>query len=189
MKSLIINLIRRHKKIMRPIVGFVLLILALNLYAEKHAIVPTGPCSYSLTIEAKASQEIIWSLWENVEDWKSYDTIVKYSYLKAPGIFENGAIGYVKTKSAPKTRFELIEVDKGNSFTESLKLPLWNSLELKRKVVFIDETTSEFTHEVEFKGPLKSVMYLFLAKTFKKELPLVMGRMKALAELKQSKEG
>ena len=174
------------KTIRLSLVIMLMMFITGTLYASNNTIISTGPCSYSLTIEAKASHDIIWQLWENVEDWKSYDIIVTYSYLQDPGIFETGAVGFVKTKSAPKTRFELLDVDKGNSFTESLKLPLWNSLELKRKVVAIDEQTSAFTHEVEFKGPLKSVMYLFLAKTFKKELPLVMGRMKTLAESKQA---
>jgi len=176
------------KKLTTFFVGFLMLFIAMSLHAQNASIISTGPCSYSLTFEAKANKKIIWSLWENVEDWKSYDIIVKYSYLNAPGVFETGATGYVKTKSAPKTRFELIEVDKGSSFTESLKLPLWNSLELKRRVVAIDEQSSAFTHEVEFKGPLKRVMYLLLANTFKKELPLVMGRLKALAELNQESE-
>jgi len=157
--------------------------------AEKDKIISTGPCSYSLTIEAKANKDVIWRLWEDVENWKDFDIIVQYSYLESPNVFQTGAIGYVKTKSAPRTRFELLDVESGQSFTESLKLPFWNSLELKRKVVAIDQHTSAFTHEVEFKGPLKSVMYLFLAKTFKKELPLVMGRMRDLAELRQKNQG
>ena len=181
----------QHKK--KQCVAVLLLCFSVMSYAQKNieqedaTIVSTGPCSYSLTLHAKASKEVVWQLWEDVENWKSYDIIVKYSYLKDPAIFETGAIGYVKTTSAPKTRFELLDVQSGSSFTESLKLPLWNSLELKRRVVSIDQHTSAFTHEVEFKGPLKSVMYLLLAKTFKKELPLVMGRLRDLAEVNQAK--
>ena len=93
-----------------------------------------------------------------------------------------GAKGFVKADGAPKTKFELIAVDNGNSFVESLKLPLWSTLELKRYVSKNEDNETIFTHEVEFKGFMKRAYYLFLAKTFKKELHLVMGRMKALAE-------
>lgn len=177
----------RHKQI-HVIYLLLLLLVVAKVEAQNETITSTGPCSYRLTVHANASKEVIWGLWEDVENWKSYDIIVEYSKLESPHVFETGAIGYVKTKSAPRTRFELLEVNSGDSFTESLKLPLWNSLELKRKVIALDEKTSIFTHEVEFKGPLKRVMYLLLAKAFKKELPLVMGRMRTLAEQKQQNQ-
>ena len=106
----------------------------------------------------------------------------QYSYLKDEAEFAVGAIGYVKAEGAPKTKFEIIQVDSGNSFIESLKLPLWSTLELKRYVSKNSDGDTVFTHEVEFKGWMKRAYYLLLAKTFKKELHLVMGRMRDLAE-------
>ena len=147
-------------------------------------IISTGKCSYSLTLTTSASKEVIWQLWEDVENWKSYDTVLTYSYLQEGSSFEVGAIGYVKARGAPRTKFELIEVDSGNSFVESLKLPFWNTLELKRRVEIVGEGKVEFTHEVDFKGPLKGLMYSLLAKRFKKDLKMVMVNMKDIAEAK-----
>ena len=121
-------------------------------------------------------------MWEDVENWKTYDTVLQYSYLENDAEFAVGATGFVKARRAPKTKFELTEVDTGNSFVESLKLPLWSTLELKRYVSKNSDGDTVFTHEVEFKGWMKRAYYLLLAKTFKKELHLVMGRMRDLAE-------
>ena len=160
-----------------------------SVNAEEPPIISTGSYSYSLTLQAQADKDTIWMLWEDVENWKSYDTVLQYSYLLDDADFAVGAIGYVKARGAPKTKFELISVDAGNAFVESLKLPLWNTLELKRRVTQIDEKTVAFTHEVDFKGPLKGLMYFFLAKRFKKDLRLVMTNMQALAEGRPISEG
>ena len=149
---------------------------------SKEEIVQIDPCTYRLTLITKAKPETIWKLWEDVDNWKDYDTILQYSYLKDEAEFAVGAIGYVKAEGAPKTKFEIIQVDSGNSFIESLKLPLWSTLELKRYVSKNSDGDTVFTHEVEFKGWMKRAYYLLLAKTFKKELHLVMGRMRDLAE-------
>ena len=110
-------------------------------------IISTGKCSYSLTLTTSASKEVIWQLWEDVENWKSYDTVLTYSYLQ-----------------------------EGSSF--------WNTIELKRRVEIVGEGKVEFTHEVDFKGPLKGLMYSLLAKRFKKDLKMVMVNMKDIAEAK-----
>ena len=90
-------------------------------------IVQIDPCTYRLTLNTKAKPETIWKLWEDVDNWKDYDTILQYSYLKDEAELAVGAIWYVKAEGAPKTKFEIIQVDSGNSFNESLKLPLWST--------------------------------------------------------------
>lgn len=139
-------------------------------------------CSFKYSVKTTATRDVIWGLWADVKNWKSYDTLLEYSFLKEPMIFEKGAIGYVKASGAPKTKFEIIEHKEGTYFTESLKLPLYHSLELKRYFEVSNDGTTIFTHEVGFKGPLKNVLFYFLAKSFKKELPLVMNRLKEVAE-------
>ena len=146
------------------------------------AIVSTGKYSYSLTLTTAASKEFVLQLWEDFKNWKSYDTVIQYSYLEDGASFTTGATGYVKTKGAPKTKFVLTEVDIGNSFVESLSLPLWSRLDLKRRITVLDSNTVAFIHEVEFKGRFKWLMYSLLAKRFKKDLKKVMVTMKELAE-------
>ena len=144
-----------------------------------------GYCHYALSVKTTASSQSIWRLWEDVKDWKDYDTILEYSYLENNAPFEVGATGFVKARGAPKTKFELIEVNSGTSFVESLKLPLFSSLLLKRRVKSINLGVTVFTHEVVFKGPAKHLMCLIMGGTFKNELPRVMFNLRDLAELRE----
>lgn len=151
-------------------------------------VITTGPYSYKLSVETSAKKSTVWRLWEDVENWKKYDTILEYSYLVDGAAFEKGAIGYVNARGAPKTKFELLEVNPGVSFDESLKLPLFSSLLLRRYFEPSESGPTIFTHEVEFKGPARWLMYRIMAKTFRKELPLVMGNLRDVAELEESQE-
>jgi len=135
---------------------------------------------YSLATTAKRST--IWRLWSDVENWNKFDTLLEYSYLDEGHKFELGATGEIKADGASKTRFELIEVSDGVSFTEKLFVPLYQSIELKRYFENTDADETIFTHEVVFKGRLRFLIYAFAAGSFKKELPLVMARLKEVAE-------
>ena len=135
-----------------------------------------------LSIETTASKAKIWHLWEDVENWKDYDERLEYSYLVDNAPFETGAVGYVKGKGAPKSKFVLTKVIKEESFTEVLQLPLWQSIHLQRYFEESQNDNTVFTHEVQFKGGMKSVFYWLLAGPFKKDLQKVMTEMKALAE-------
>ena len=50
---------------------------------------------------------------------------LKYSYIASIDDFKEGAVGYLKGKGAPRTKFELVKVEQGISFTEVLKLALY----------------------------------------------------------------
>ena len=129
----------------------------------------------------------IWALWEDVENWTEFDERLAYAYLVEGDVFEFGATGYLKAHVGPKTRFDIIAFDRGVSFTESLKLPLGNSVELQRYFEPTENGETVFIHEVNFKGPLRSVMYVLLCRPFKKDLKLVVERLKLIAEQKDYK--
>jgi hypothetical protein len=80
-----------------------------------------------------------------------------------------------------------MKVDQGNSFTEVLKLPLYQTVHLQRYFEASDEGKTIFTHEVTFKGGLKSVYYGLFGGAFKKDLPLVMEKLKNIAEAQEQK--
>ena len=145
------------------------------------------PSKYALkySLATSAQKSTIWSLWSDVENWKDYDTIVEYSYLEDDADFVKGATGFVKTEGAPRSRFKLIEVHPGESFIEKLYVPLYQSIELHRYFEKTDTGTTIFSHEVRFKGRLRFITYAIAGGVFKKELPLVMGRLKALAEKRE----
>jgi len=142
-------------------------------------------CSLKYSVETTAKKSTIWRLWSDVENWKKFDTILKYSYLENDAKFEVGAVGYLKAKGAPKTKFELVEVKESESFIESLKIPLWQTIELQRYFEVNENGLTTFTHEVNFKGGLRQVMYAILAGTFKKELKHVMTNLKEVAEAEE----
>lgn len=151
--------------------------------AEEPAVQKLENYGLKHVVETTASQETIWRLWSDVENWNTFDTLLEYSYLKEGQEFETGGTGYLKAATGPKTKFILTDVNAPHAFSEKLKLPLWQVIELKRSFEPAqEEGKTAFVHEVHFKGGLKPIYYAALASTFKKELVLVMGRLKALAE-------
>lgn len=164
---------------------FVCLLLSLSTSASSSAIgeaLALPNYTLKLAVSTSASKDAIWRLWEDVENWKKFDTLLDYSYLDSGQTFTTGAKGVIKARGTSKTRFELLEVKPGVSFIEKLKAPLFQSIELHRYFDPSEHGTTVFVHEVRFKGRLKSVIYFAAASTFKKELPLVMGRMREIAE-------
>jgi len=139
---------------------------------------------YSVRTTAKKST--IWRLWADVENWKKFDTLLEYSRLDDEQAFELGATGVIKAKGNRKARFTITELIRGVSFTEKLFVPLYQSIDLKRYFEQSDEGETIFVHEVVFKGRLRFLIYAAAAKTFKKELPLVMGRLKEVAESEEA---
>lgn len=138
------------------------------------------------SVATKAKKSTVWRLWSDVENWKKFDTLLEYSHLDDGQKFEQGATGVIKADGASKTRFELSEVTQGVSFTERLYVPLYQSIELKRYFEESEQGDTVFTHEVVFRGRLRFLIYAIAAGAFKKELPLVMRRLKAVAESQES---
>lgn len=149
-------------------------------YAGEVIKLPDYSLKYSAT--TTASKETIWNFWSDVENWKDFDERLAYSYLADGGKFETGASGYLKAKIGPKTKFELVAVNQSVSFVESLKIPLYQTIELQRYFEENDDGATVFTHEVNFKGPLRAVMCALLCGPFKKDLKLVVERLKEMAE-------
>lgn len=154
--------------------------------SEKVQVLPNY--TLKLSMDTTASRATIWEFWSNIEKWHLYDTIVENVELKDDAPFTQGTVGYVDTTKAARTRFTLIEVTEGVSFTEKLHVPLGQSILLKRyfepapPIADGEPPLTRFTHEVVFKGRLKSIIYFLAGKTFKKEMPLVMARLRDIAE-------
>jgi len=145
-------------------------------------------CSFKLSVATTARKSTLWRLWSDVENWKKFDTLLKYSYLKNGAKFEQGSVGYLKARGAPRTKFELVEVVESVSFIERLKLPFLQSIELRRYFEVDENGRTVFTHEVKFRGGLKFIMYALLSRTFKRELHKVMGNLKEVAEREELQE-
>lgn len=167
---------------LRTIIFTFLLSLLMPVSIMASEIITLPDYSFKYSAITTASKATIWRLWSDVEHWKDFDVRLEYSHLVGEKKFEVGAIGYLKGKHAPKTKFELIEVHEGVSFIESLKIPLYQTIELKRYFEKSEDGRVIFTHEVNFKGSLRALMYVLLSGPFKKDLKLVVERLKTVAE-------
>ena len=195
MAKLIFNFYSCEFLTMLAAIQNVLIALLLSLVNPAMAQMATELPNYTLrhAVVTSASKDQVWELWSNVERWKDYDKIVEYAVLKDNADFVQGTQGYVKTTKAPRTRFTLIEVTEGSSFTEKLHLPLGQSILLKR---YFGESQVDkqgtpmitVVHEVVFKGRLRSIVYLLSANAFKQDMPVVMNELARLAEGAQSEQ-
>ncbi len=151
--------------------------------ASRDDIVDLDGYAFKLSVKTQASKATIWGLWEGVDNWKSFDERLIYSNLEQGYEFENGAIGYLKGKGTPsRTKFVLQNIDTGVSFEEVLKLPLGQTVLLKRYFEPSETEETIFTHEVVFQGSMAGIFTLILEGPFKKDIVLVMNKMKSLAE-------
>jgi len=167
---------------------FAAVIIVLPLLAKANDVVHLPDYSLKYSVKIQASKDIVWNIWSDVDNWKKFDERLQYSYLEGDKAFKQGVIGYLKAKNAPKTKFEIIQFEEGVSFTESLKIPLYQTIDLQRYFEHNEEDNALIvTHEVNFKGSLRAVMYALLCRPFKKDLKLVLGRIKELAEQKEVK--
>ncbi|NOX27451.1 MAG: hypothetical protein GXP21_04565 [Gammaproteobacteria bacterium] len=167
--------------------GFVVLALLAACSSTSHSnttddVIELANYSLKYSVETSAKKSTIWRLWSDVENWQKFDTILEYSYLVDNAEFKTGSIGYLNAKGAPKTKFILTEVNDEISFTESLKIPLYQTIDLQRYFEVNNKGKTTFTHEVNFKGSLKSILYFLLSGTFKSELINVMENLKKVAE-------
>ena len=155
-----------------------------SAYTEE--IVKLENYSFKYSASTEASKETIWQLWTDVENWGQFDERIQYSYLIDTEIFELGSEGVMKGKNAPETAFEVIQIDPEQSFTLKLKLPLYQRIELQRYFSESSTDRTRFTHEVNFRGRLKSIYYLILAGPFKSDLELVVDKIQAIADMSLS---
>ena len=125
------------------------------------------------SIKTKATPEAIWSIWEDVENWPSWDHGIESSKIYGP--FAVGTKGILKPKGGPAVKTELIEVNPKQSFVDKAKLPFAKiivSHHLKQ-----EGATTIVTHRIDMKGPLVFVFAILIGRGMRKNLP---GEMKAL---------
>jgi len=142
---------------------FGVVILLIPLWAKASEVVYLPDYSLKYSVKVQASKATIWDIWSDVDNWKDFDERLQYSYLDGDKAFKQGAIGYLKAKNAPKTKFEIIQFEKGVSY---------QTIELQRYFEPSEDGTLIVTHEVNFKGPLRAMMYALLCRPFKKDLKL-----------------
>ena len=136
-----------------------------------------GTWSFEHTEATKASPERLWKRYADRASWSEWDHGIESITLDGP--FAVGTTGTAKPKRGPATKFEVLEVTEGRSFTEVSFLPLAR-MRFSHK---IDPTPTgaDITHRVTISGPLAPLFSRVIGKKVAAELPAAMRRLGSVA--------
>lgn len=130
------------------------------------------------TIETTASPENIWKIWTDVPNWYAWDAGLKQAEMSDN--FDLNAKGIITSLENRKSKFKIVALEPGKSYTFKTKLPL-SGLYVKRTLEIKNGKTF-FTHEVRFSGLTSGIFANMFGEKFKAMLPDVMNNVKKLAE-------
>ena len=131
------------------------------------------------TIETKAPPKAIWSLWEDVKNWKTWDHGIEFSTLSGP--FIKGTTGTLNPKGGPLVHTTLTLVDPLKMFIVESKLFLCRMM--VSHYLEVSHTMTKVTHRIEMQGPLSFLFAYLIGKTMKKNLPQEMQTLVKKAEI------
>ncbi len=130
------------------------------------------------TVQTTASPEAVWCLWEDVNNWNTWDHGIEFSTLTGP--FATGSTGTLKPKGGPLLHTTLTLVEPMKQFVDEAKLPL-SRIVVRHSLAQVDGLT-HVTHHIEMKGLLAFFFAYVIGRTMKKNLPLEMANMVKIAE-------
>ena len=105
--------------------------------------------THKITV-TNVDQTKIWKIWENVNEWHTWDSDIEYA--KLDGKFVTGNKFTLKPKSGPKVKITLLEVEPERSFTDVTSFPLAKMYSIHEMRKTRDGV--EITHTVKVNGPL-----------------------------------
>jgi Polyketide cyclase / dehydrase and lipid transport len=129
-------------------------------------------------ITTKASPETIFRIYEDVENWHTWDPDTKRATLN--GEFQAGSRGRLVPTKGSAVPMILTKAVPGKCFTVESKIPLFHMVfehELAPK-----SGTTEIIHRVTLTGLLTFVLGPMLSKQLNIGLPVTLSKLKALAE-------
>ena len=130
------------------------------------------------SVKSKASEESIWKVMTDVENWKKWVGGLEYSKLN--GNFSEGVFGILKNLKGPKSKFCIKNVVNNKSFIMQSKF-------LSCTMDGIHEITNEngiikIKLGVRIQGPLTFILKKF-AESAEKSLPIAAMKLSELAEV------
>jgi hypothetical protein len=125
------------------------------------------------TVETTASASQIWQLWQDVENWNTWDHDLESSGIDGP--FRAGTSGYLKFKKDPLLKTLLTHVEPFKMFVQEAKLPLARVI-MTHTISQVAGKT-EVTIKTEIRGPLAFFFALLLGRSIKKKIPVEMAEM------------
>lgn len=126
----------------------------------------------------QATPNVIFCIYEDVENWHTWDPDTKRAYLDGP--LQLGSTGKLIPTKGNTVPMKVTEVTRNRSFTVESRIPLF-------RMVFeheLNPTTSEteVVHRVTLSGPLLLILGRMLSKQIDTGLPVTLRNLKQLAE-------
>ncbi len=124
-------------------------------------------------VETTATPKQIWEVWQDVENWSSWDRDLEFSRIDGP--FQSGTSGCFKTKNGPLLETILTHVEPFKVFVQEAKLFL-------AKVVmthFISEVdgNTQVIIQTEIKGPLAFFFACLIGRSIREKVPIEVEEM------------
>lgn len=130
------------------------------------------------TLTTKATPKQIWSIWEDVPNWNSWDHGIEYSTINGP--FKAGTTGTLKPKGGPLVHTTLTRVEPLKHFIDESRLPLTKII--VSHFLTVSNGLTHVTHQIEMNGPLAFLFAFLIGRKMKKNLPQEMAAMVNKAE-------
>ena len=130
------------------------------------------------TVETTATPTAVWQVWEDVNNWNTWDHGVESSTINGP--FEAGTTGKLKPKGGPSVNTTLTKVERLNMFLVESKLPLTKTI--VSHYLTEDRGKTLVTHKVEMTGLLSFLFSFLIGRKMQKNLPQEMIAMVKKAE-------
>lgn len=131
-------------------------------------------------IAIAASPETVFRIYEDVQNWHTWDPDTKQAFLEGP--FRVGSRGRFTPPKGMTVPMLLTQVEPGKCFTVESKIPLFRMLFEHEIAPMKGATEVEVIHRVTFSGFLSLVLGPMLSKQLNSGLPVTLRKLKALAE-------
>lgn len=133
-------------------------------------------------IKVAAAPESIFHIYQDVENWHTWDPDTKRATLQGP--FAVGSRGRLTPTKGNTVPMLLTKVVHDRCFTVESKIPLFRMV-FEHELMPLHGMT-EVVHRVTFSGPLTFVLGRMLVKQLNSGLPITLQRLKALSESSRS---
>ena len=125
------------------------------------------------TLETKATPEQIWRIWQDVENWKVWDSEIELSRIDGP--FQAGTAGCTKFVGTPLFKTLLTQVEPFRLVVQEAYLSFAKVISYQSMSQVAGKT--QVTFQVEIRGPLSFFFACMLGRFIKKKIPLEMDEM------------
>jgi hypothetical protein len=125
------------------------------------------------SVETKATPMEIWRIWQDVENWKTWDEQIEFSRIDGP--FQTGTTGCTKFIGTPIFKTLLTQVEPYKLVVQEAYLSFAKVVSFQSMRQVHDKT--EVTFQVEIKGPLSLFYACMIGRFIKKKIPQEMEEM------------